>query len=203
MRQRLLLSLIGILVLAYGGFIAILATGTRPALGLDLQGGISVTQEPKDDNPNSAALDLAVERIRDRVDSLGVAEPEILRQGNTIVVNLPGVKNQQQAVDLVQVTGQVYLRPVVSQCQFLQTDPTKTSSIQFSLAANEVLDATTVTAADFSVSDGTITSSTYPRPAATYGLANLSSYSVIRRARSASLSCASAISLRYRMFTAP
>ena len=128
MRQRLLLSLIGILVLAYGGFIAILATGTRPALGLDLQGGISVTQEPKDDNPNSAALDLAVERIRDRVDSLGVAEPEILRQGNTIVVNLPGVKNQQQAVDLVQVTGQVYLRPVVSQCQFLQTDPTKTST---------------------------------------------------------------------------
>ena len=85
MRQRLLLSLIGILVLAYGGFIAILATGTRPALGLDLQGGISVTQEPKDDNPNSAALDLAVERIRDRVDSLGVAEPEILQIGRAHV----------------------------------------------------------------------------------------------------------------------
>ena len=43
------------------------------------------------------SLDLAVERIRERVDSLGVAEPEILRQGDAIVVNLPGVKNQQQA----------------------------------------------------------------------------------------------------------
>jgi preprotein translocase subunit SecD len=62
------------------------------------------------------SLDLAVEKIRDRVDSLGVAEPEILRQGDTIVVNLPGVKNQRQADQLVQVTGQVYLRPVL-QCQ--------------------------------------------------------------------------------------
>jgi hypothetical protein len=50
-------------------------------------------------------MQLAVEKIRDRVDSLGVSEPEILCQGDTIVVNLPGVKNQQQAVDLVQVTG--------------------------------------------------------------------------------------------------
>ena len=38
------------------------------------------------------SLDLAVERIRDRVDSLGVAEPEIIRQGDAIVVNLPGVE---------------------------------------------------------------------------------------------------------------
>ena len=118
MRKRLVVTLVGLFVIAYGLLIGTLVTGTKPALGLDLQGGISVTQEPKAGTAFSdASLDLAVEKIRERVDSLGVAEPEILRQGNTIVVNLPGVKNQQQAVDLVQVTGQVYLRPVLSQCQ--------------------------------------------------------------------------------------
>ncbi|MFM7252533.1 MAG: preprotein translocase subunit SecD [Ilumatobacteraceae bacterium] len=118
MRRRLILTLLSIVVLAYGGFAAVVLTGTEPALGLDLQGGISVTQRVKPGTEYSeASLALAVERIRDRVDSLGVAEPEILSQGDTIVVNLPGVKNQQQAVDLVQVTGRVLLRPVIGECQ--------------------------------------------------------------------------------------
>lgn len=116
MRKKLIFSLVAILVLAYGGLISVLATGTTPALGLDLQGGISVTQKPKEGTEwSTESLDLAVERIRDRVDSLGVAEPEILRQGDTVVVNLPGVKNQEEAIKLVQVTGQVWLRPVL-QC---------------------------------------------------------------------------------------
>lgn len=117
MRKQLIISLVGIMLLAYGSLAVVLITGSGPALGLDLQGGISITQRPKDGTPYSdESLDLAVEKIRERVDSLGVAEPEILRQGNTIVVNLPGVKNQRQAEQLVQVTGQVYLRPVL-QCQ--------------------------------------------------------------------------------------
>ena len=112
-RTKLLAWMIGSLLVAFGGLAAILLTGTHPALGLDLQGGISITQEPVDSNFSSASLDLAVERIRERVDGLGVAEPEILRQGNAIVVNLPGVKNQKEAEELVKVTGQVYLRPVM------------------------------------------------------------------------------------------
>ncbi|MEK7426758.1 MAG: protein translocase subunit SecD [Actinomycetota bacterium] len=111
MQRKLLGTLIGIVVIAFGGLTATLIAGNSPSLGLDLQGGISVTQQPVGDY-DPAVLDLAVERIRDRVDSLGVAEPEIIRQGDAIVVNLPGVKNQQEAIELVQVTGQVYLRPV-------------------------------------------------------------------------------------------
>src|SRR3979409_2455349 len=112
MRKKLLYSLVGILVLAFGGLIATLVDGEKPSLRLGLPGGISVTQKPVGAyNPSS--LDLAVDRIRQRVDSLGVAEPEILRQGDAIVVNLPGVKNQKQAEELVKVTGQVYLRPVL------------------------------------------------------------------------------------------
>jgi preprotein translocase subunit SecD len=116
MRKKLLYSLIGILILAFGGLIITLVDGDTPSLGLDLQGGISITQKPVG-NFNVSSLDLAVERIRARVDSLGVAEPEILRQGDAIVVNLPGVKNQAQAEALVKVTGQVYLRPVLTDQQ--------------------------------------------------------------------------------------
>ena len=36
------------------------------------------------------ALNTAVDVIRNRVDGLGIAEPDVQRQGNTIVVNLPG-----------------------------------------------------------------------------------------------------------------
>jgi len=117
MRRKLLYSLIGILVISFGGLLATLIAGNTPSLGLDLQGGISITQQPVGAF-NTSSLDLAVDRIRERVDSLGVAEPEILRQGDAIVVNLPGVKNQQQAEDLVKVTGQVYLRPVLTDDQF-------------------------------------------------------------------------------------
>jgi preprotein translocase subunit SecD len=60
-----------------------------------------------------AALTVAVDIIRQRVDSLGVAEPEIIRQGSTIVVNLPGVKDQQQALDTIGRTGAVEMRPVL------------------------------------------------------------------------------------------
>jgi len=116
MRKKLLYSLIGTLILAFGGLIITLVDGDTPSLGLDLQGGISITQKPVGAF-NVSSLDLAVERIRERVDSLGVAEPEILRQGDAIVVNLPGVKNQAQAEALVKVTGQVYLRPVLTNAQ--------------------------------------------------------------------------------------
>jgi len=124
MRQKLLTPLIAILVVSFGGLLATLIAGYEPALGLDLQGGISVTQQPVGDY-STESLDLAVDRIRERVDSLGVAEPEIIRQGDAIVVNLPGVKNQQQAIDLVKVTGQVYLRPVL---QCVAADPTVDTS---------------------------------------------------------------------------
>ncbi|MDO8390177.1 MAG: protein translocase subunit SecD [Actinomycetota bacterium] len=176
MRKKLIVTLVGVLVLSYGAFFAVLLTGTKPALGLDLQGGISVTQRPKDGTSyNSASLDLAVEKIRERVDSLGVAEPEILRQGDTIVVNLPGVKNQRQAEDLVQVTGQVYLRPVVGSCQVLDNSATTTTVAGGSTTTGPATsttaaggpsrpagDATTTTGAPTTTGDTGSTTSTVP-----------------------------------------
>ena len=112
MNRRLLASLIGIVVVAAAAIGTTLGTGNTPSLGLDLQGGASVTLQPEG-TYDAAALEVAVEIIRARVDSIGVAEPEIIRQGDTVVVNLPGVKDQQRALDIVGRTGDLQLRPVL------------------------------------------------------------------------------------------
>lgn len=112
MTRRLVVSLVGIVLLAGGTFTANIVAGNFPALGLDLQGGASVTMTPIGE-VDPVALSVAVDIIRQRVDSLGVAEPEIIRQGETVVVNLPGVKDQQQALDTIGRTGAVEMRPVL------------------------------------------------------------------------------------------
>ena len=63
------------------------------------------------------ALNTAVDIIRNRVDGLGIAEPDVQRQGNTIVVDLPGVKDRAKAEELVGQTAELRFRPV--QCQTL------------------------------------------------------------------------------------
>lgn len=112
MRRRLVVSLVGIVLFSAGVLVANLVAGNRPSLGLDLQGGASVTLEPQGDY-DADSLSVAVEIIRQRVDSIGVAEPEIIRQGDTVVINLPGVKDQKRALDIVGRTGEVLMRPVL------------------------------------------------------------------------------------------
>ena len=119
MNRRLPASLIFIVVSAIAALGATIGTRNTPSLGLDLQGGASVTLQPEGEF-EPAALDVAVEIIRARVDSIGVAEPEIIRQGETVVVNLPGVKDQQRALDIVGRSGNLQLRPVL---QSGQVDP--------------------------------------------------------------------------------
>src|SRR3954466_13975723 len=143
MRRNLWISLIFISVISFGGLLIIFATNNHPALGLDLRGGIAVTLEPKPGTAfDSSGLDLAVDQIRSRVDSLGVAEPEIVRQGDAIVVNLPGVKDQDTALRLVQVTGQVYLRPVL-QCSAPPSPSTTTTTATAGSTPVESVPATT------------------------------------------------------------
>jgi preprotein translocase subunit SecD len=126
MIRRLVLSLVAIILLAGGMFTANLVAGNHPSLGLDLQGGASVTMTPVGE-VDPAALSVAVDIIRQRVDSIGVAEPEIIRQGNTVVVNLPGVKDQQQALDTIGRTGAVEMRPVLKVAQ--NPDNTTTTTV--------------------------------------------------------------------------
>ena len=70
-------------------------------LGLDLQGGTSYTLEIDDSQGLTGSLtdarDRALEVIRNRVDSMGVAEPNIYPDGDKrIVVQIPGMKTEDR-----------------------------------------------------------------------------------------------------------
>jgi preprotein translocase subunit SecD len=90
------------------------AVGNSPVLGLDLQGGVSVVLQPNGTVENDDTIDQAVSIIRNRIDALGVAEPDITRQGDTVLVQLPGVKDQCRAIELVGQTAELRFRPVLS-----------------------------------------------------------------------------------------
>ena len=109
-RKPLLLALSMVLIL--GTFVATVVAGNSPQLGLDLRGGISVRLFPEK-GTDPALLDTARNIISRRVDSIGVAEPEVARQGNTIVVDLPGVKNRGEALSVVGSTGELQNREVL------------------------------------------------------------------------------------------
>jgi len=124
MARRLFFSLLGIVVMVIALLTGNLLAGNVPALGLDLQGGASVTLQPEGEFTPSA-LSQAVDIISQRVNALGVSEPEITRQGNNVVVNLPGVSDQQKALDIIGRQGELLLRPVL-QAGTLNTDTSTT-----------------------------------------------------------------------------
>jgi preprotein translocase subunit SecD len=123
--------------------VLVLTSDTTPQLGLDLQGGISVVLAPKAGTKvKSDTLGQAVQIIRNRVDSLGVAEPEVSRQGNNIIIDLPGVKDREKALNIVGQTAELRFRPV------LGTLPPESSATTPPTAAG----ATTTTVAGASTS---------------------------------------------------
>ena len=91
-------------------------------LGLDLRGGTSVTLQPRASNDSnkvtSEAIDQAVSIIRQRVDSIGVAESEVTAQGSgtnrQIVISVPG-DSGRRVVDLVGQTAELRFRQVLAE----------------------------------------------------------------------------------------
>jgi SecD/SecF fusion protein len=85
----------------------------KPTLGLDLQGGLEVTLQavpPADRELTKEDLDRSVDIMRNRVDKLGVTEPEIRTQGDDqIVIQLPGVKDAEAAAEIIGTTAQLEL----------------------------------------------------------------------------------------------
>ena len=106
MRRKGIGQVVGIAVVAIGATIVTLVGDIRPVLGLDLQGGVSVVLQPvkagkKATKVSQEALEQTQAVIETRVNAIGVAEPEIAIQGDTIVVQLPGVENQKRVLALV------------------------------------------------------------------------------------------------------
>lgn len=125
--RRLRIYFVGSLIVVIGTFALTVATGNAPVLGLDLRGGISVVLAPVGDF-RTESLDVSVDIIRERVDALGVAEPEISRQGNNIVVDLPGVKDRNKARRLVGRTAELRFRPVLAELPPAGVEPTTTTT---------------------------------------------------------------------------
>ena len=143
MRRSQLVSLVVVLAVAVGALLATLVAGNSPQLGLDLQGGASVVLAPKN-KVDSGVLDQSIEIIRSRVDAIGVAEPDISRQGNSIVVQLPGVKNKDRALQLVGTTAQLFFRPVIQATTTTVAGATTTAPATTTTApANDVSTKTT------------------------------------------------------------
>jgi len=113
MRRRLWTSLIGVVLIVLATLVYNVATDNTPILGLDLQGGVSVILAPVEP---ASEQDLIIIRdlIRDELERRGIAEPDVRVQGQTIVVDLPGVRDQGDALSAVDVSGVVELRPVVN-----------------------------------------------------------------------------------------
>ncbi|PZS18407.1 MAG: protein translocase subunit SecD [Acidimicrobiales bacterium] len=111
-RSTLWAYVLGTFVVCFGALAATMSLGYAPQLGLDLQGGASVVYKPAHPVPMDT-LDQAIAIIRNRVDGLGVANPNIGRQGDNIVVQLPGVKNAQRALQIVGQTAQLEFRQVL------------------------------------------------------------------------------------------
>ena len=92
------------------GLVALAGSWT-PQLGLDLQGGTSITLRAEGD-PSEESLEEARKIIDDRVNGSGVAEAEVTTQGGQdIVVEVPG-ENRRDLLDTVQRTAQLRFRLV-------------------------------------------------------------------------------------------
>jgi SecD/SecF fusion protein len=100
-----------ILVMLAGSLYVIATKPTKK--GLDLSGGTQLIYqgEPSAENPtvDQEDIDRAIEIIRDRVDALGVSEPEIAPLGtDQVQISLPNVQDTQRAIDQVGDTAKLY-----------------------------------------------------------------------------------------------
>src|SRR4051794_40500079 len=109
-RRRNLFVLLLVAAAIAASAVVILSKPTR--LGLDLKGGVSLTYQAKptvQSGVTSDAINRTLDIMRERVDQLGVSEPEIQRSGSDqIDVSLPDVKNADEAANQVGTTAQMY-----------------------------------------------------------------------------------------------
>ena len=124
------------LVLIIGAGSVIASKATKIHLGLDLRGGTSVTLQPRisegtSGKVTSASIDQAVSIIRQRVNSLGVAESEVTAQGSganrQIVISVPG-DTGRRIVELVGNTAELRFRQVLAESSVGGTSPSGTAT---------------------------------------------------------------------------
>lgn len=110
-KQKAWLSLGVVLVLVVISAALFLPLDKKIRKGLDIQGGVSVilTAQPRGGQElTSEVMDRAETIITNRVNGLGVSEASVQRQGqDSLLVQLPGVKDPQSAIEAIGSTGQL------------------------------------------------------------------------------------------------
>lgn len=105
------LAIFGVIFLVVVGLVFL--TGDRtmnPKLGIDLQGGTRITLVPQGEQPTQEQLRQARDILESRVNGMGVSGAEVVADGNTLVITVPGEDaSQAQAVGQ---TSQLLFRPV-------------------------------------------------------------------------------------------
>lgn len=99
-----------ILIIVYG---LIFLTGDKsatPKLGIDLQGGTRVTLVPQGEQPTEDQLSQARNILENRVNGLGVSGADVVVDGDTLVITVPGEDTQQARA--LGATSQLLFRPV-------------------------------------------------------------------------------------------
>ncbi|MDA3936818.1 MAG: hypothetical protein PF636_08180 [Actinomycetota bacterium] len=117
-KQRNVLSLALIVVLVGVAWWGFWPLDEKITQGLDIQGGLSViltAQETSATPVTSDVMERAELVVRNRVDRLGASEVTVQRQGaDSLLVQLPGIDNSQEALDALGTTGQLEIRDVES-----------------------------------------------------------------------------------------
>lgn len=94
-------SIIICLIMLIGSILLISPTLKKLNFGLDLKGGFEVLYLVEslegEKTPSSDEISSTYKAIRNRIDTLGVSEPEISIEGDKIRVKLPGVTDEEQA----------------------------------------------------------------------------------------------------------
>ena len=115
MRQHSLLKLVIAVAAIIGAFFALvqpLAGSIRQ--GLDLQGGTHVVLEAVDTEQaqvNDDAMNRVVAIMEKRVNSLGLTEPIIQREGDRrVIIELPGIKDPDTAIQTIGKTAMLEFR---------------------------------------------------------------------------------------------
>jgi SecD/SecF fusion protein len=109
-RRRQLFVLLFVLGLIVASALVVANKPTK--LGLDLKGGVELvyqgTPTGQVKEVSGEDIERSIEIIRERIDKLGVSEPEVARLGTTeISVSLPDVTNAQRAIEQVGSTAQL------------------------------------------------------------------------------------------------
>ena len=140
--SRYFAALLAIIAVIYA---LVFFTGDKkptPKLGLDLQGGTSMTLSAStagNATPDEKSMEQAREIIADRVDLTGVNEPEVVIEGdNNIVVNVAGGMEEDELRELVAPAKLLFRKVTASTTDISPSATSTTSSASASASTRRV-----------------------------------------------------------------